>query len=483
MSDVAVAPAGARRGRLSLAARLVALFAIGTSLLLLALGAGLAWMVRVQIDARDREEIDGKTAAVMHLLRELKTGAGIEKSAARFAYIAIGHPHLQIGLREGERWLVRPADEIVALVGPDGNDNIPHLPGIGTYRIDAELWWLRRIDFVTAGDRTFVAYVGVHVTPAQELLERIIGSMLIAGVLGVTASAALGWFIARRGLAPIRAIAQEAERVTAHRLSEPLRVEDAPAEVRGLIVSINRMLARLQGSFRMLEEFSADIAHDLRTPISTLMLQTQVTLSRERSVAEYQETLHSNLIELERLQRMVSDMLFLARADRGMVQIERETVDLAQEARSVAEFFEPVAAEQSQRIEVRGTGLAACDRAMARRALTNLLSNAVRYAPRGATITVDIAAQPDGGAVVDVINPAPPMSAEELQRLFARFARGVSAAAAGAASSFGEGAGLGLSIVNSIMRLHGGSVTADSTPSGLRLRLVFPTAPSDVTQT
>lgn len=482
MSDVAVAPAGARRGRLSLAARLVALFAIGTSLLLLALGAGLAWMVRVQIDARDREEIDGKTAAVMHLLRELKTGAGIEKSAARFADIAIGHPHLQIGLRLGERWLVRPANEIVALVG-DGNDDIPHLPGIGTYRIDADIWWLRRIDFVAAGDRTFVAYVGVHVTPAHNLLERIIGSMLIAGVLGVTASAALGWFIARRGLAPIRAVAQEAERVTAHRLSEPLRVEDAPAEVRGLIVSINRMLARLQGSFRTLEEFSADIAHELRTPISTLMLQTQVTLSRERSVAEYQETLHSNLIELERLQRTVSDMLFLARVDRGMVQLERKTVDLAQEARSVAEFFEPVAAEQGQRIEVRGTGLAACDRAMARRALTNLLSNAVRYAPRGATITVDIAAQPDGGAVVDVINPAPPMSAEELQRLFARFARGTDATTAGATSSFGEGAGLGLSIVNSIMRLHGGSVTADSTPSGLRLRLVFPTAPSDVTQT
>ena len=472
-----------RAFRVSLALRLVLLFAVASSVLLVALGAGLVWMLRAQLEARDREDIDGKTELVLHVLRELKTAEQIAAHRDRFADIAVGHPHLQIGLRQGSAWLVEPQQDIRSQTDPSGNDHIPHAPRLGTYRLGADIWWLRRVDYIAEPDRAFTAYVGVHVNPAQQLLTRVVRTMLVAGVLGVIASALLGWFVARRGLAPIAKIAREAERVTADRLGELLRAEDAPEEIRGLVASINRMLDRLQASFRTLEEFSADIAHELRTPINNLMLQTQVTLSRERTVAEYQEALYSNLHELEQLQRMVSDMLFLARADRGMVQIKREAVDLAQEAHSVAEYFEPVATEQDQRIDVRGAALAGCDRAMARRALTNLLSNAVRYAPRGATITVDIASHRSGGVSVDVSNPAPPMSAEELQRLFARFARGPDPTAASARASIGEGAGLGLSIVNSIMRLHGGSVTADSTPTGLHFRLVFPSASSDLTQT
>jgi two-component system heavy metal sensor histidine kinase CusS len=464
---------GSRWSRLSLAARLVLLFSVGTSALLFILGTGLTLTLRSQLEARDREEIDGKTEVVLHLLRELETSDRITAGVARFSDIVIGHPHLQIGLREGERWWVRPSPEILTQVGPAGNDDIPHTPRLGSFRLGHDIWWLRRIDFVSSDQRVFSAYVGVHVSPAQVLMERLIGSMLLAGVVGVAASAALGWLIARRGLAPIRAAAREAERVTAQRLSEPLNAADAPEEVRGLLTSINLMLSRLQDSFRTLEEFSADIAHELRTPLNNLMLQTQVTLSRERSATEYQDALHSNLHELEQLQRMVSDMLFLARADRGMVQIQREAVELAKEVRAVADYFEPASSEHGQVIEIHGIATAACDRAMVRRALTNLLSNAVRYAPRNAHIRVDITAQPSGGAIVDVSNPAPPMSAEELQRLFGRFARGPQAPASGTARA-PEGAGLGLSIVDSIMRLHGGALTADSTAIGVRFRLSFP---------
>lgn len=467
--------AGCRWSRLSLAARLVLLFSVGTSALLLILGTGLTLTLRGQLEARDREEIDGKTEVVLHLLRELESGERISTSIVRFSDVVIGHPHLQIGLREGERWWVRPSPEILAKVGPAGNDDIPHTPRLGTFRVGHDIWWLRRIDFVSSDQRVFSAYVGVHVSPAQELMERLIASMLLAGALGVAASAALGWFIARRGLAPIRVAAREAERVTAQRLGEPLNVTDAPEEVRGLLTAINLMLGRLQDSFRTLEEFSADIAHELRTPLNNLMLQTQVTLSRDRSVAEYQDTLHSNLHELEQLQRMVSDMLFLARADRGMVQIQRESVDLDKEARAVAEYFEPAASEHGQHIETVGAATAACDRAMVRRALTNLLSNAVRYAPRDARIRIELATQASGAVTVDVSNPAPPMSAEELQRLFGRFTRGQQPVAGGATSAV-DGAGLGLSIVDSIMRLHHGTVTADSTAAGVRFRLTFPPA-------
>jgi two-component system heavy metal sensor histidine kinase CusS len=463
------APIGARW---SLAARLVLLFATATAMLLLTLGAGLAALLHGQLEARDREEIDGKTEQVLHLLHELATAERIESEHARIAKLRIGHAHLDIGLRSGTRWLIEPEPGIAALIDASGGRNIPRAPRIGRYTIGDDAWWLRRLDYTEPGGRQYVAYIAHHVTPAQQMLGLLGGAMVLAGVLGVVASAALGWWVVRRGLAPIAVIARAAERVTADRLGQPLRADDAPAEVRGLILAINRMLERLRESFRSLDDFSADLAHELRTPLNNLMLTTQVTLSRPRSADEYREALHSNLVELERLQRMVSDMLFLARADKGMIETKFEPVDLAQEAASVAEFFEAAADEKGQRIEVEGGARAACDRSMARRALTNLLSNAVRYAPAGALIRVR--ARTDAQrAQITVENPAATLSLDELQRLFARFARG------GRGTASTDGAGLGLSIVESIMRLHGGSVSADTDGARVWFSLAFAAADAD----
>ncbi|MGH6609003.1 MAG: heavy metal sensor histidine kinase [Burkholderiaceae bacterium] len=463
-----MAAVGRRSFRPSLAARLALLFAAGLSALLLILGACLAWMLRVQLEARDHEEIDGKTEVVLYLLRELQSADQIRSNANRFAEIAIGHPHLQIGLRQGMQWLVAPAPQMQALIEQGGAPTVSSPRAVEELRLGDDVWWLRRLQHRASPGDEFVAYVAVDVNPAQRLLERFIGAMLIAGALGILASAALGWVIARRGLAPLSVIAREAERVTADRLGQPLRAEDAPAEVRGLIESINRMLDRLQASFRTLEEFSADIAHELRTPLNNLLLQTQVTLGRERSPAEYEDALHLNLAEIERLQRMVSDMLFLARVDRGMLKLDLEPVDLADEARNVAEFFDAAAAEQGKQIEVSGGGSAPCDRSMARRAITNLLSNAVRYSADGAKIDVRVTPAREH-VELRVENKAEALDGKDLTRLFGRFTRG-----ADAHQMTNEGAGLGLSIVESIMRLHGGRVEAETGPHGIRFQLLFP---------
>ena len=459
--------------RLSLATRLVLLYAMGTILLLAALGIGLSMLLRVHLDARDIADLNGKTEIVTQLLREPPGPSPADERSSRFAQIVIGHPTLQVGLREGLRWLVEPAEPVRALIDPAGNDAIPHVPHYSAFRRGDQTWWLRRIDYVTDHNRTLSAYVAIDVTHSQHVRDGFMRAMVGAGVLGVVASSLIGWFAARRGLAPLASVAREAESVTADRLGEPMPAHDAPDEVRSLIAAINRMLERLQASFKALEDFSADIAHELRTPINNLMLQTQVTLSRRREATEYEEALHSNLAQLERLQRMVSDMLFLARVDRGMLKLERETVDLAHETVEVADFFDAAVAERAQRIEVSGSATAACDRGMARRAITNLVSNAVRYSPPGATVRITLANDPGGGALVQVENPAPPMATDELQRLFARFARRPQAA-----DKDSGGIGLGLSIVESIMRLHGGTVRANSSGIGIRFTLSFP-PPSD----
>jgi two-component system heavy metal sensor histidine kinase CusS len=161
----------------------------------------------------------------------------------------------------------------------------------------------------------------------------------------------------------------------------------------------------------------------LRTPINNLFLQTQVTLSRPRDAEEYREALLSNLEELQRLDRMVSDMLFLARADRGVLSVAVEPVDLANEAASVAEYFEPAASEKSQEIVILGHSIVRGDRLMIRRAITNLLSNAVHYAPAGGRIEVNVESAREAAVFAVRNSCSTPIRAEELPRLFGRFAR------------------------------------------------------------
>lgn len=195
------------------------------------------------------------------------------------------------------------------------------------------------------------------------------------------------------------------------------------------------MLGQLDESYSRLSHFSADIAHELRTPLTNVITQTQVALGSARSAEAYRELLHSNLEEMERLARMVSDMLWLAQADRGLITPTFETVDLAAEARSLLEYFELLTEEK--RVELKLLGSTLCvrgDRPMLRRALPNLLSNAVRHAPEGGRVTVLLV--PDG-----------------------------------------EGSGLGLAIVRSIVSLHGGNVSVSSSDGLTTFTMTYPRSP------
>jgi len=411
-------------------------------------GYALYHALKMRVEANEVAELTGKTAAVERLLGEVDSLVALEAGLGRFRDVSVGHPRLFVGVTAGGRWLL-PLPEGV---GVEGRRN----------------WLVHRVSRDLRDGVPAEVVLAIETTETRSLLSDhalIAAAVALAGTL---ASAVLAWLVVRRGLAPLAELRARAEQVTARRLGARLDVEDAPREVHGLADSINRMLERLEESFRALEQFSADIAHELRTPLNNLLLQTQVTLSRPRGTEEYREALHSNLEELERLQHMVADMLFLARADRGMIELTAEEIALRPEIEGVSEYFEAAAAERSQVISVRGDGSLNADRSLLRRALNNLLSNAVRYSPRGAAI--DVAIESDGRECrVSVANPAEAISPDELRRLFKRFARRDDSRGREV-----EGAGLGLAIVDSIMNLQGGSLRASSEGGLVRFVLAFP---------
>lgn len=161
-------------------------------------------------------------------------------------------------------------------------------------------------------------------------------------------------------------------------------------EMADLATTLNEMLRRLKEEFDRLSEFSSDLAHELRTPINNLMTQTQVTLSQARSSEEYQDILASNAEEYQRLARMVADMLFLAKADHGLILPSTERIAVHDEAQALFDFYEALAEEKQVRLQLIGTAEITGDRLMLRRALSNLLSNAIRYTPPGELVVVDI---------------------------------------------------------------------------------------------
>jgi two-component system heavy metal sensor histidine kinase CusS len=267
----------------------------------------------------------------------------------------------------------------------------------------------------------------------------------------------LGWVAARRGLAPLREISRSAAGITASRLDQRLAVASIPVELAEVAQTLNEMLARLEESFRRLSDFSSDLAHELRTPVSNLLTQTQVTLSRTRTLDEYQDVLASNAEEFERLSRTIADMLFLAKSDNELIVPHRERVDLAAEIASISEFYEALVEEKGISLTCSGSGVVHGDRLMLRRAIGNLLSNAVRHTPGKGRVTVQVNDVDNGWSVVSVENTGETIAPEHLTRLFDRFYR-----VDPSRHRFSEGAGLGLAITRSIAHAHGGEVRVRS---------------------
>jgi two-component system heavy metal sensor histidine kinase CusS len=299
----------------------------------------------------------------------------------------------------------------------------------------------------------------------REYLLRVIAAVALAVLL----TTVFGFMVLRRGLMPLGAMSRQAMDITPLNLTARLHVEDAPVELRRLAGAFNAMLDRLEAGYAHLSQFSADLAHEIRTPVNILMGQTQVTLTQARRPDEYELLLESNLEELGRLSRMIENILFLAHADHAALTVERAPLALAGELQKIADYFEGIAEERGMRFEIDADGIVYANPIMWQRAVNNLAINAVRYGVAGSTIRLRAFADAYGATVV-VENRAEPMPQSALDRMFDRFYRGDRSR-----SEYTESNGLGLAIVRAIMALHGGDATVASAPEGtITFSLFFP---------
>jgi two-component system heavy metal sensor histidine kinase CusS len=281
----------------------------------------------------------------------------------------------------------------------------------------------------------------------------------LAAVVGIAIalSGGISWLLARRGLEPVRAMSREISRINAEKLHARIARDDWPAELRALAGSFDDMLARLERSFEQLTRFSSDIAHEFRSPVNNLVAAASVTLARARTPAEYQGTLEVVVEEGNRLSRMVASMLFLARADNAEQHIRVEPVDLDREFRRLVDFHGISADEQGVTLLAQADCDVTADPLLLQRALSNLLSNALRHTARGGTVRLRAERQPDAVAI-SVEDDGSGIAPAHLPFLFDRFYR------VDAARSAADSTGLGLAVVRSIAELHGGSAAVTSEP-------------------
>lgn len=290
--------------------------------------------------------------------------------------------------------------------------------------------------------------------------------LLVAVVIAGGALAGWGTFWrVRCSLRPLIDVADQTRAIDVARLDQRLSLAEPAEELQPVIEQFNGLMGRVERAYLQLEGFNADVAHELRTPLANLIGQTELALSRDRPAAELADTLASNLEELNRLAGMVNDMLFLAQADRGVKARRGEPVALSALVHQVLEFHEAPLSEADLSVEVAGEQRAAVDAPLVKRALSNLLGNAIRHATPGTRITVRLDPDDAGGVRLWVENQGDPVPQHHLPRLFDRFFRVDSSRC----ELDRPHHGLGLSIVAAIARMHEGSPMAESTPERTRI--------------
>jgi len=466
-----------RTERRSIAWQLILLFTVATSLLL-ACGLGVFYAIVVRhAFAEDNAVLADKLAALRADLHESGPNVFAEELKGRQ-----GGEHTAYWIRmldsQGRTYAETPGMD--RSLPPEIFPPPPASAKASAGRRNSELAFRRPKDYRTggklfslvtlneeSGSQPYTLQVAQD-RSSDERVERNFAVLFIIVLSGsVLASAFIATIATKRGLRPLQEMTQSLARIGPTHLKEQVTTGVWPRELKPLAIAFDDMLKRLDDSFTRLSQFSADLAHELRTPIANMIGETQVALTRDRTAAEYRETIESTVGECERLSRIVDNLLFVARADAAREPITRERFDARAAVEKIAAFYQTIADDHHVTITCSGEAQIYADPDLFERALGNLLDNALRFTPQDGSIQITLS-EHNADVEVAVSDNGCGIAPEHLPRVFDRFYRAES-------SRGSDGAGLGLALVKSIVDLHGGSAKIQSEVGrGTTLTLSFP---------
>jgi two-component system, OmpR family, heavy metal sensor histidine kinase CusS len=456
----------------SIASQLVLLFTLAAALLLTCGLGTLYWIVVRHAFEEDNEVLTDKLLAVQ---AELKTTGGLHvmseelkvaRSGERAAYWTrvLDSTNQVVAESPGMDSLLPPR------IFPRAENAKSSTPRATNVRSAGHLFSLLTKAEETGG-QTYTIQLAQDRSADDQFMKQFAGLLVAVLALGVLASALIAISVTKRGLRPLAEMTRALTRVGPKQLHERVTAVGWPRELQPLAVAFDDMLDRLEDSFTRLSQFSADLAHELRSPIANIRGEAEVALTRTRTADEYRDVIESAVAECQRLSHVVDNLLFLARTEAAEGHIQRVAFAGRPAIEKIAEFYEPIAEEQKLTISCSGEGDIFADEMLFGRAVSNLVENALHHTPAGGTIVISIAK----GATqseVSVKDTGSGIAAEHLPRVFDRFYRADPSRAS-------DGLGLGLALVKSITDLHGGSAQIDSAPGhGTTVTLSFPSSPA-----
>jgi len=317
--------------------------------------------------------------------------------------------------------------------------------------------------------QTYVIRVAYDISLDEGILKEIRQSLFFITLIGLFISIIGSFILIKVGLKPLSLFVNSILKMDVKALTERLDIKKASEELEPLIGAFNHLLDKIQEGYEKLSDFSSNIAHELRTPINNLMVETEVLLTQPLSSPKIKDLLGSSLEEYQRLANIIDKLLFLARSDAKKIHMNKTELNAYNEIKAVVDFHEAIAAEQNISIEIIGNANLMADQTLFRNALANILTNAIKYTGKNSCIVIKTISHIDS-INITIADNGPGIPTSHFQKLSERFYRIDTHRSANAG-----GSGLGLAIVNSIMKAHFGKLEFyENIPTGMIISLFFP---------